>query len=130
MPFGCPPPISPLTTTSARVRSGGGRAGFAGAYALPIRIAGHTVGGLDLLTEEPRTLADGDLRTLQALADVAVRSLIRWNASPLRPDEVVTHTQAALSAKAALDPLIHRTPAPATVLWGTRPEAVAPTSAS
>ncbi|MEU7065696.1 hypothetical protein [Streptomyces sp. NPDC046161] len=53
------------------------------------------MGDLNLLTEELRTLADADLRLLN-------RSLMRWTAAPLRPDEVVTHTQAALSAKAAI----------------------------
>ncbi|MEV7728871.1 hypothetical protein AB0P15_29660 [Streptomyces sp. NPDC087917] len=77
--------------------------GFAGAYALPIRVGTYTAGALNLLTEDPRPLPDGELRVLQAFADVTALSLMHWTPTPLRPQDIVTRTQAALSRKAAVD---------------------------
>ncbi|KOV70574.1 hypothetical protein ADL01_20775 [Streptomyces sp. NRRL WC-3618] len=79
------------------------RAGFAGAHALPIRVGHHTIGALNLLTEPPLALSDGELRMIQAFARVTAVSLMHWTSTPLEPHEIVTRTQAALSRKAALD---------------------------
>ncbi|MFJ1812507.1 MULTISPECIES: GAF and ANTAR domain-containing protein [unclassified Streptomyces] len=78
-------------------------AGFHGAHALPLRVRDQQVGALNLLAHAPTSLTDSDSRLLQALADVATTAVITWTAGPLRPLDIVTRTQAALSKKAVLD---------------------------
>lgn len=52
---------------------------------------------------------------MQALADVSPRSVINRTAEPLRPSDIVTRTQAALSQKAAIDTATGMLAATATI---------------
>jgi hypothetical protein len=47
-------------------------AGFASVYTLPMRLSGHTIGVLALLSERPGELPGTNLPAAQALADLAV----------------------------------------------------------
>ncbi|MDK1475816.1 GAF domain-containing protein [Streptomyces sp. 549] len=77
--------------------------GLHGAYALPLRFRRQHVGALNLLTDGRTALTAEELRLMQALADVATAAVVRWNAEPLRAQDVLTRTQAAVSAKAAVE---------------------------
>ncbi|MEV6248759.1 GAF and ANTAR domain-containing protein [Streptomyces sp. NPDC051742] len=78
-------------------------AGFRAAHALPLRVRHQQVGALNLLAHEPTGLPPGEARLLQALADTATAAVVTWRADPLRPSDIVTRTQSALSGKALLD---------------------------
>ncbi|GAA0290557.1 GAF and ANTAR domain-containing protein [Streptomyces polychromogenes] len=78
-------------------------AGFEAAHSFPLRLRGETIGALNLLARTPTSIPPQDARLLQALALVATTSVLTWSREPLRPYDIVTHTQAALSAKAVLD---------------------------
>ncbi|WP_433544373.1 GAF domain-containing protein (plasmid) [Streptomyces sp. CA-294286] len=77
--------------------------GFHGAHGLPLRVNGHGVGALNLLCERPGTLTDSELGLMQAFADVTAVAVVRWEADPSRPRDVLTRVQAAVSAKAAVE---------------------------
>ncbi|MGW7412317.1 GAF and ANTAR domain-containing protein [Streptomyces sp. NPDC054863] len=77
--------------------------GFRGAYALPMKVNGQGVGALNLLREDPGTLTDTELALAQALADVACVAVVRWQADPARPHDVLTQVQAAVSVKATIE---------------------------
>lgn len=78
--------------------------GFHAAYALPIRAHRQTVGAVNLLLREPVTeLDEDDVALAQALADVTAVSVVRWSTEPTRPQDILTHVQAAVSVKAAVE---------------------------
>ncbi|MEU8677950.1 GAF and ANTAR domain-containing protein [Streptomyces sp. NPDC048560] len=77
--------------------------GYVTAYAMPLRVRHQTVGSLSLLARTPAVLSPSQLSVLQALADVAATAVVTWSSDFLRPTDIVTRTQAALSAKALLD---------------------------
>ncbi|MEU3465621.1 GAF domain-containing protein [Streptomyces sp. NPDC006733] len=77
-------------------------AGFHSAYALPVRVHGQNVGTLNLLLAPPRAARE-DLHLAQAFAEVAGIAIMQWRADPARPEDILTHTQAVISAKASLE---------------------------
>ena len=50
--------------------------GFAAVHALPLRLRGVVIGALNLFSADSRTLTDDDVRTGQALADVAAMGIL------------------------------------------------------
>ncbi|MFH8487756.1 GAF and ANTAR domain-containing protein [Streptomyces longisporoflavus] len=78
--------------------------GYHAAYAVPIRAHRQTVGAVNLLLEEPGEELDADdVALVQALADVTAVSVVRWNVEITRPQDILTHVQAAVSAKAVVE---------------------------
>ncbi|MFJ8214969.1 GAF and ANTAR domain-containing protein [Streptomyces sp. NPDC096033] len=78
-------------------------AGFAAAHSYPLRLRDQTIGALNLLARTPTPIEPKDGRLLEALAGTATTSVMTWSREPLRPYDIVTRTQAALSSKAVLD---------------------------
>jgi len=78
-------------------------AGYGSAHALPLRVNDQTIGSVSLLLTAPDGLLPGDLRMAQALADVAAVALVHWSPAPARPVDILTHVQAAVAAKAAVE---------------------------
>ncbi|WP_409061964.1 GAF and ANTAR domain-containing protein [Streptomyces sp. SYP-A7185] len=87
------PAFVPLALTS----------GFHAAYALPIRAHRQIVGAVNLLLQDSAELDADDVALVQALADVTAVSVVRWSVEPTRPQDILTHVQAAVSVKAALE---------------------------
>lgn len=61
------------------------------------------MGALNLFGRVPTTLTAAETRLLRALADIATTALLSWVREPLGVADIVTRTQAALSAKAVVD---------------------------
>ncbi|MFD7980920.1 GAF and ANTAR domain-containing protein [Streptomyces sp. NPDC059071] len=78
-------------------------AGFLAAHSFPLRLRSQNIGALNLLARTPTPIAPEDARLLEALAGTATTSVLTWSREPLRPYDIVTRTQAALSAKAVFD---------------------------
>ncbi|MEW2412490.1 GAF and ANTAR domain-containing protein [Streptomyces sp. NPDC046866] len=78
-------------------------AGFEAAHSFPLRLRGETIGALNLLARTPTSIPPHDAGLMKALARVAATSVLTWNREPLRPYDIVTRTQAALSSKGVLD---------------------------
>lgn len=78
-------------------------AGYRSAHALPLFLRGQSIGALNLLGRDPTPLTAQETQLLRALADVATTALLSWDRQPLRPEDVTTRTQAALSGKAVFD---------------------------
>ncbi|MFJ3582246.1 GAF and ANTAR domain-containing protein [Streptomyces sp. NPDC090127] len=81
-------------------------AGFRAVHALPLRVRHQRVGALNLLAHGPTSLSADETHLLQALADTAATAVITWTSDPLRPFDIVTRAQAALSGKALVDTAI------------------------
>ncbi|MGW4561279.1 GAF domain-containing protein [Streptomyces sp. NPDC004561] len=77
--------------------------GYRSLHALPLRVHRQTVGAVNLLLRRPGGLPPLDVELAQALADVTAVALVNWSPEPLRPTDVISRVQAALSAKAAVD---------------------------
>ncbi|MDN5919076.1 MAG: GAF and ANTAR domain-containing protein [Pseudonocardia sp.] len=72
--------------------------GFRSMHALPLRLRGQAIGGLNLFHRRPGPLPDGDLVLGQALADVATIGILSERS--IRRAEVVTEQlQAALNSR-------------------------------
>ncbi|MGW6414815.1 GAF and ANTAR domain-containing protein [Streptomyces sp. NPDC055055] len=78
-------------------------AGFSAAHAFPLRLREQNIGALNLLARTPTPLTPQDDRLIEALVHTATTSVLTWSREPMRPYDIVTRTQAALSAKAVLD---------------------------
>ncbi|MEV6945012.1 GAF domain-containing protein [Streptomyces sp. NPDC051172] len=77
--------------------------GFRAAHALPMRVHHQTVGALNLMLTTPGGLSALDLHLAQALADVTTVALVNWSPHPLRPTDVSSSVQRAVTAKATVD---------------------------
>ncbi|MGW0390666.1 GAF domain-containing protein [Streptomyces sp. NPDC003042] len=78
-------------------------AGYAGAHAFPLRVRHQTIGALNLLAHAPMSLTPFETTLLSSLAHITTTAVVTWSGDPLRPADIVTRTQAALSGKALLD---------------------------
>ncbi|MFF0549698.1 GAF and ANTAR domain-containing protein [Streptomyces sp. NPDC004311] len=78
-------------------------AGFSAAHSFPLRLREQNIGALNLLAGTPTSLTPEDDRLLEALVQTATTSVLTWSGETLRPYDIVTRTQAALSSKAVLD---------------------------
>ncbi|MFF4007479.1 ANTAR domain-containing protein [Streptomyces sp. NPDC001717] len=105
-----PPAVRSTPTTWQRTGTAGPSspplaqaAGFAAVHSFPLQLRSQTIGALNLLARTATPVLPEDARLLQALAGTATTSVLTWSREPLRPYDIVTRTQAALSAKAVLD---------------------------
>jgi GAF domain-containing protein len=76
--------------------------GFRAVHAIPMRMDGRTVGGLNLLHTEPRALSSSESRLAQVLADLTVLGLSQER-DPRRADLLVERTLTALNDRVLLD---------------------------
>ncbi len=77
-------------------------AGFASVCAVPLRVASHTLGCLNMFMSEPWGLTDPDMALAQALADVASIAIVQDQATR---DAIVRegHLQHALTSRIAIE---------------------------
>lgn len=75
--------------------------GFAAVHAVPLRLDGRAVGGLNLLHNRPATPETWQLRTAQAIADLTTVALTREPA-PRRGERLAERTMAALNDRVAI----------------------------
>lgn len=78
-------------------------AGYRAVDAVPLRLHEQVVGAVNLFRTRTGPLSDDDAHLTQSLADIAALALLQWSHDPVRPGDVVTRLQSALSAKAALE---------------------------
>jgi GAF domain-containing protein len=69
------------------------KAGFQGAFALPLRIRQTTIGALNLFSTEPTPMGEADVLVARALADLATIAVLqqRAGAEAQRVNEQLTH---------------------------------------
>ncbi len=96
-------PTSARTPTAGRCLHPRRYGWLRAAHALPLRVGRQTIGAVNLLLTEPGELPASDLRTSQALADVAALALVQYNPEPTRPADILSRAQTTLSAKAAVE---------------------------
>lgn len=77
-------------------------AGFGAADAIPMRLRKETIGALNLFHTEPGSLAEGDLTTAQALADVATIAILQHRAM-LEARSINEHLNRALSSRIVIE---------------------------
>lgn len=77
-------------------------AGFAGVHALPMRLRADVLGGLDLFTRSPGTLAGEHVALGQALADMATIGILHERAVRYR-DLRVEQLQTALDSRIVIE---------------------------
>ena len=78
------------------------RGSFRSVHALPLRLRGQAIGGMNLFHTRPGPLPESDLRLGQALADVATIGILQERA--LRHSEVVTgQLQTALNSRVIIE---------------------------
>src|ERR1700712_1315174 len=79
-----------------------GRGTFRSVHALPLRLRGEAIGGMNLFHTSPGPLPQADLRLGQALADVATIGILQERA--IRPGEVLTkQLQTALDSRVIIE---------------------------
>jgi len=75
---------------------------IAGVAAIPMRLADHVIGALNLYSPEPREWSDGDIAVAGVLADVATSYMV--NASKLRQQEQLSEQlQDALDSRVVIE---------------------------
>lgn len=75
---------------------------FRSVHALPLRLRGHAVGGLNLFHREPGAMPDADLALGQALADVATIGILQERA--IRRGEILAEQlQTALNSRVIIE---------------------------
>ena len=78
------------------------RLGVAGVAAIPMRLAGQTIGSLSLYSTEPRQWSDRDIAVAGVLADVATSYLV--NASKMHQlEELSAQLQKALNSRCVIE---------------------------
>jgi len=79
-----------------------GKGSFRSVHALPLRLRGQAIGGLNLFHTRPGPLPEADLRLGQALADIATIGILQERA--IRHGEVVTEQlQTALNSRVVIE---------------------------
>ncbi|MDT0351633.1 GAF and ANTAR domain-containing protein [Pseudonocardia charpentierae] len=79
-----------------------GKGSYRSVHALPLRLRGEAIGGLNLFHSRPGPLPEADLRLGQALADIATIGILQERA--VRHGEIVTEQlQAALNSRVVLE---------------------------
>jgi GAF domain-containing protein len=79
-----------------------GRGGYRSIHALPLRLRGQAIGGMNLFHTRPGPLPEADLRLGQALADIATIGILQERS--IRRSEVVTEQlQTALNSRIVIE---------------------------
>jgi GAF domain-containing protein len=79
-----------------------GRGSFRSVHALPLRLRGQAIGGMNLFHTRPGALPEADLRLGQALADIATIGILQERA--IRHGEIVTEQlQTALNSRVIVE---------------------------
>ena len=79
-----------------------GKGSYRSVHALPLRLRGHAIGGMNLFHTRPGPLPEADLRLGQALADVATIGILQERA--IRHGEIVTEQlQTALNSRVVIE---------------------------
>jgi GAF domain-containing protein len=79
-----------------------GRGAYRSVHALPLRLRGEAIGGMNLFHARPGPLPEADLRLGQALADIATIGILQERA--IRHGEVVTEQlQTALNSRVMIE---------------------------
>lgn len=85
-----------------RFAEAAGATGFVSAHALPLRLREQVIGTLNLFCERPGTLSEADVRTGQALADVATVAILA-HSSFRHADLLAEQLQYALTSRIAIE---------------------------
>ena len=92
----------PRLAAALRGRDGQGRERFRSVHALPLRLRGQAIGGMNLFHTRPGPLPEADLRLGQALADIATIGILQERA--IRHGEVLTQQlQHALNNRVVIE---------------------------
>lgn len=78
------------------------KAGFSSVHALPLRLRDQTIGAMNLFHNGSRRFDDADLRTAQALADVATIGILQHRAAH-RSSLIAEQLQAALNSRLVIE---------------------------
>jgi GAF domain-containing protein len=79
-----------------------GKSVYRSVHALPLRLRGQAIGGMNLFHTRPGPLPEADLRLGQALADIATVGILQERA--IRRGEIVTEQlQTALNSRVAIE---------------------------
>jgi GAF domain-containing protein len=81
------------------------RVGYRAVCAVPMRLDGRAIGGLNLLYTEPTTLTEWQLRLAQVIADLAVLGLVQ-EPGTRRADRLAERTLTALNDRVRFDQAI------------------------
>jgi transcriptional regulator with GAF, ATPase, and Fis domain len=76
--------------------------GFVSVHALPLRLRGTVIGALNLFVAHPGALSDADVRTGQALADVATTGILAQR-SVQQAELLSTQLQQALTSRVTIE---------------------------
>lgn len=92
----------PRLAAALRERSAPGKERFRSVHALPLRLRGHAIGGMNLFHTRPGPLPEADLRLGQALADIATIGILQERA--IREGAVLTQQlQHALNTRVVIE---------------------------
>ncbi|KFF60793.1 transcriptional regulator [Cryobacterium sp. MLB-32] len=96
------PDIDAVDEKWSRFRAGALEQGFASMHAVPLRLRATTIGSLNLFWERTGGLSQADIKTVQALADVATIGILQERA--IRESDVVRRQlQHALNSRVLIE---------------------------
>ena len=103
---GQPVTVTDLDAAAARwpelIAALAGQGSYRSVHALPLRLRGEAIGGLNLFHTRPGPLPEADLRLGQALADIATIGILQESA--IRHSEIVTEQlQTALNTRVVIE---------------------------
>jgi hypothetical protein len=81
-------------------------AGYASVHVVPLRLDGGAIGAVVLANRQSGVLPAADIVVAQGMSDIAALTLTHWPVlpvSPVRPHDLLTSLQAAVSAKATVE---------------------------
>lgn len=79
------------------------RAGYRAVHTVPLRLADHTVGAVNLFYTRTGPAPDEDVHLAQSLADVAALTMLHWSGEPHHPQDAMARLQGAITMKATIE---------------------------